>query len=227
MEQIACLLIHGIAGGQYQVEKLKDYLKDSGIYAESITIKGHEKTKKELVSTKYYEWLVDAHVKYGQLEKQYSKIVVIGFSMGGLLSINLAKRHDPLALVLVNCPIFYVNLPGVYQNIRHDLKERDFRNVKRYLKSENIPLRTLWQFVKLLEHTKMQLPKVTCKTLILQCTDDDVVVPKSCDYLFEHIGSAKKQMKKYEEGGHHIFMEDIDTTIYEDIRDYIANLAQE
>lgn len=224
MEQTACLLIHGVAGGQYQVERLKNHLTSCGIYAKSVTIKGHETTKKELIDSRYYEWLADVNQKYLALAAKYPKIIVIGFSMGGLLGLNLAKRHAPAALVLVNCPIYYVNFPGVCRNISSDLKERHLKNIRRYFSPDYIPLRTLLEFQKLLDHTKLRLPEVACPTLILQCKDDDVVVPNSAEYLYEHIGSRNKHLCYYEKGGHHIFLEEEDSSIYGDITAYIATL---
>lgn len=226
MEQTACLLIHGVAGGRYQVERLKKHLTGCGIYAEAITVKGHEATKKELIDSRYYEWLADVNQKYLALAAKYSKIVVIGFSMGGLLGLNLAKRHDPAALVLVNCPIHYVNLPEVCRSIGSDLKKRNLKNIRRYFSPDYIPLRTLLEFQKLLDHTKRQLPEVVCPALILQYKDDDVVVPKSADYLHEHIGSRNKQLRYYDKGGHHIFLEEGDAPIYDDIASYIAELSR-
>ena len=222
MENAACLLIHGVAGGKYQMRYLKERFETAGIFAEAITIKGHEATKQELVSTKYYEWLSDANQKYLELAEQFSHIFVIGFSMGGLLALHLARRHKPDGLILVNCPVFCVNLPRVVKNILSDIRTRKFQNIRRYYRSEKIPVKTLGQLKNLLEYTKLRLCEVLTPALILQCNDDDVVIPKSADYLYEHIKSKDKTKKRYERGGHEILSGDAADEICEDIVCYVS-----
>ncbi|MBQ3553070.1 MAG: alpha/beta fold hydrolase [Clostridia bacterium] len=222
MQQVACLLIHGVAGGRYQMQKLKEKLEAAGIFAEAITIKGHEATKKELVSTKYYEWLSDANRRYLELCAKFSRVFVVGFSMGGLLALNLARRHRPAGLILVNCPFFCVNLPRVAKNILSDFRTLRFQNIRRYYASEKIPVKTLGQLKNLLEYTKLRLCEISTPALILQCDDDDVVIPKSADYLYEHIKSKDKTQKRYTRGGHEILMGDEADGICDDIVRYVS-----
>lgn len=226
MSKTVCLLIHGIAGGQYQMKKLKDYLNAHQITAVSISLKGHDRTRPELKASKYYEWLADAKTQYKKLANNYQNIIVIGFSMGGLIALNLARRYQPLALVLVNCPIRYVNLPLVSRNIISDLKTHDYKNIKRYTSPDGIPVKTFFQFVRLLDYTKPQLRQIYSPVFIAQFSDDDVVLPISGDYLLEHLGSREKTLKKYKKGGHHIFLEDIETTLYEDIAEFVCQKTE-
>lgn len=227
MNDTACLLIHGVAGGRYQVKRLEEYLNNKGIHAESITVKGHEASRKELSDSKYYEWLADANQKYLNLAEQYRRVIVIGFSMGGLLTLNLAKRHKPTGFVLVNCPIYCVDIPNVCRKVARDFKERDFKNIRRYFSADNIPLKTLGELKKLLEHTKRQLMEIDAPALVLQCKDDDVVVPKSAAYIFDHIASEQKKLKHYEMGGHHIFTENENAEIYADVEDFVLEITRE
>lgn len=227
MEHIACLLIHGVAGGKYQMERLKRHLNKKGVFAESITVKGHEQGKKALSDSKYYEWLADASQKYTELAKSHDKVIIIGFSMGGLIALNLAKRHKAAAVVLVNCPVFCVNVPAIIKGVLHDLKEHNLKNIRRYMYIDNIPPKTLAEFKKLLDHTKLQLSAVSVPTFILQCSDDDVVIPKSAKYLYDNIKSPKKSVRYYDIGGHHILAELDNSEMYDDIADFALEIAEE
>ncbi|MBR5157355.1 MAG: alpha/beta fold hydrolase [Clostridia bacterium] len=227
MEQMACLLIHGVAGGKYQMERLKKHLNKKDIFAESITIKGHEQGKKALSDSKYYEWLADSNQKYNELLKKYNKVIIIGFSMGGLIALNIAKRNNAAAVILVNCPVFCVNVPAIIKGVAHDLKEHDFKNIRRYMYIDNIPPKTLREFKKLLDHTKRQLSQVKTPAFILQCADDDVVIPKSAEYLYSNIKSPKKTIRYYDRGGHHILAELDNSKMYDDIADFALEIAEE
>ena len=147
--------------------------------------------------------------------------------MGGLIALNLAKRHNAATVVLVNCPVFCINVPAIIKGVMNDLKEHDFKNIRRYMYIDNIPPKTLREFKKLLDHTKRLLSDINNPVFILQCSDDDVVIPKSAEYLYSNIKSLKKAVRYYDNGGHHILAEIDNSKMDDDIADFAMVIAEE
>src|SRR5690606_33431938 len=137
------------------------------------------------------------------LKQACNEVFVAGFSMGGLIGIHLASRHNIAGLITINSPIYYLDSRKILSNIVHDLTTRNYNNIRRYLKPSNrLPLKTLWNFQRLLNYSKLLIPAVKTPLLVMQALDDDVVHNKSADYIYRHSPVAAKELIAYERGGH-------------------------
>lgn len=218
----AYVIIHGLAGSTKEVAHLDKFLNDRGLAAYSIVLKGHEKSNKELAKTTYNDWILSAEKAISALN--HDKIVIIGFSMGGLIAANLAQKLDIESIVFVNTPIFYWDVKKIAINVLKDIKSKEYSNIKRYLTaSTDKPFITLLQFVMLLNKTKRKLNNLKCDALVLQSKNDDTVNAKSADYIFNSL-LGKKQIKYYEGGSHNIFDSEIKDIVCEDIYKYILKI---
>lgn len=193
-------MIHGFAGDIEEVRPLRDYLMSRGYEVACPLLPGHGQTKQELKGANYIEWIDSVESAYLKLSGKYGKVIVIGFSMGGLLAVNL-WHYGFSGLVTVNTPVYYWNPRRITENLL-----ADFRNSgRRYWKaSTDKPLSALLEFQKLLSKTKPQFENITCKTLVVQALDDDTVYHRSADYISKKV-RADKFLYKYPEGGHMIF----------------------
>jgi len=219
----AYVLIHGLAGSRDELSYLYDYLTYKGLGAFYLILKGHEKSNKELARATYKQWLTSAEEQISSLKMQYEKIVIIGFSMGGLIAINLCDKFQFEKIVFVNTPIQYWDIKKIASNIYNDLSTRNYSNIKRYFTaSTDKPLRTLIQFVILLNKSKQKLTNITCDALVLQSRDDDTVQASSAAYIFSLL-QGKKQIKYYNDGSHQILSSEIRDTVFEDIYKFIKN----
>lgn len=200
--ETGCLLIHGFAGSRCEIDSLVSKLNEYGFLTSVPLLAGHEASCRELARAKHSDWIQSVLAAYDDLEKSCNNLVVIGFSMGGLLGIQLCQVHKIQALVLINTPIFYWNIKRIILNLR-----RDFRfYAKKYLTSSvnTPPLPALIQFITLLHKTKPLLTNIQCTSIIIQTLDDDTVKPKSANYIDSKI-VGPKILKTYPSGGHLVF----------------------
>jgi len=103
-KEIAVLLIHGFAASPIELQPLAEYLKDScDVYAPILP--GHKTDIKDLDKQKYTTWLEFSEKIYFRLLQEYSKVVIIGFSMGGTICLYLASKKSPYKLILMSTPI--------------------------------------------------------------------------------------------------------------------------
>jgi esterase/lipase len=81
--------------------------------------------------------------------------------------------------------------------------------IDRYVKAVGkTSMKTNIDFIRILEETKKILYKVKCPTLIIQCTEDETIPPKSAYEIKKRI-SGQSVLKEYTGGMHLIFQESI------------------
>lgn len=200
MEKTGVLLLHGFAGNPDEVKPLRDFLTERGCRVECPLLSGHGETKTELSKTTHEDWIMSAEQAYHRLSKECGCIVAVGFSMGGLLAVNL-WNYGLKGLVTVNTPVYYWNLKVIAANLFSDFR----RYGRKYLEaSADKPLSSLLEFLRLLTRTKPMFGSITCKTLVIQALDDDTVHYKSADYILRRV-RAKKTAFLLPRGGHMIF----------------------
>lgn len=202
-----CLIIHGFGGGIHEVKPLADYLNQRGYETVCPLLKGHSATRSAMKKATYKEWIDSAEQELLKLEQTGGHIVLVGFSMGGLIAAHLASEHPVLAMVTINTPVFYWNIHRVFLNLLEDVKTKKHSNILRYLKAgAHSPVRAMLQFLLLLRHGKKKFGSVLCPVLIIQAEDDDTVRRRSVDYMDRHIASDKKTIRYVHEGGHLILL---------------------
>jgi carboxylesterase len=199
-EEFGILLIHGYGGTPEEVRPLYDYFSSQGYLVESPLLPGHGKTKEALSRVSYRDWILCAEQAYLALLKNRKKIIVIGFSMGGLLAANL-WQYGYSALITVNTPIYYWNPYRIMANMITDFP---VYGKKYWEAAEGKPLSSMLEFQKLLTKTKAMFENITCRTMVIQTLDDDTVYHKSADFI-HHKVCADKTLLKLPKGGHLIF----------------------
>ncbi|RJE47968.1 MULTISPECIES: alpha/beta fold hydrolase [unclassified Dehalobacter] len=223
-EKTKCLIIHGFGGGVHEVKPLAEYLTALGYDVICPILKGHSTTRHEMKKATYLDWIDSAERELLRLKEIGDEILLIGFSMGGLIAFNLACKHDIKAIVTINTPIFYWNIYQVFRNIADDVKNKKPNHIKRYLQAKKIsPFLSMIQFLLLLHQTKPKLKKINCPILIIQAEDDDTVRRKSVDYINKHVSSDRKKIRYFQKGGHLILLSPMAEQVMICVEDFLQD----
>lgn len=197
----ACLLIHGFDGGPRELVSLHEILEKAGYDVYAPVLAGHQKSRKELASSRYADWIESAMQVYRTLEKDYRRVVLIGFSMGGLIAAQLAVQSPPALLILGAAPAYFWNIPVILRNIQGNFRE----SLRTYwYQSRSKPLRALLEFLKVRRKTRPVFSEIYCPALVLQNLDDDTVPLKSAYRILSQLSGATKLLV-YPRGGHLLF----------------------
>jgi len=207
------LLLHGFAGTRNDVEPLKAHLETFGFIVFAPVLPGHESTRRAFSKSKYTEWIKSAEEAANSLKKQCDNLILIGFSMGGLISVNLCQSMNIEKLILINTPVYYWDIKRIIKNLIGDLIKY---SKKYFTASTDKPLLALLEFLKILRKTRPLFSTINCPTLVIQTLDDDTVNSKSADFIFQNIKGGKI-LKKYETGGHLLFETEIASDVCVDI----------
>ena len=220
-----CLVIHGFGGSIHEVEPLAEHLVEKGYEASCPQLKGHTGQRQDMKKATYEDWIDSAEQELLGLKDKTDEIVIIGFSMGGLIAVNLACKYNIKAIITINTPIYYWDLKRVLFNLMEDLRNKNAHNFKRYMRAnENSPIAAMYNFQLLLNKTKAKICKVDCPALILQAKDDDTVRKSSVDYIYESLSSEHKEIKFYNNGGHQILRSQSADKVISDVTDFLDSL---
>jgi len=105
------LLIHGFTGSPFVLRFLGEHLNKKGGYTvKAPLLKGHGTSIEDMEKASWKDWIDDVKNAHKELEKECSKVYVVGYSMGGLLAIILASGVNPDKLVLI-APTLIIQSP--------------------------------------------------------------------------------------------------------------------
>lgn len=203
MEKPLCLLlIHGFGGSTLEVQPLADLLHAHGYTCHLAQLAGHGEEQKAIQNLRWQQWVDSVQADYQSLAKRY-RVVVIGFSMGGLVAAMLNRTQSFAGMVFINTPIYFWHLPQVAKNLF-----TDFPHAAHYyfVKSAGrVTPYTMLQFLKLLQTAKPAFKEIHCPTLVVQADDDDSVWPQSACFICRQVGGYK-QLYRTHSGGHRVLL---------------------
>jgi carboxylesterase len=105
----AALCLHGFTGTPYEVAPLAQALSAASFSVSSPLLAGHGADLAALASTRWPDWLASAEAAFDRLREASDggPVAVVGFSMGGLLALRLARLRpgDVSAVVALSVPI--------------------------------------------------------------------------------------------------------------------------
>ena len=99
------LVLHGFTGNPQSMRGLALALADAGLTVELPLLPGHGTAMADMLPTRWEDWSRAAEEAYSELAARSDGVVVVGLSMGGLLSVWLAERHPEIAGIVVVNPL--------------------------------------------------------------------------------------------------------------------------
>ncbi len=250
MKKAGVLLIHGFGGNISEVRPMADFLAKRGFKTLCPKLDGHTGNRKDFAQSRYKGWIKSAEIGFKELKSECEEIIIVGFSMGGLIGVNLAAKHKVIALGTLSTPIYCLNSKRILGNIKGDVlkffkglcnkasdkntyeqnsrqqKNGQRGNVNSYLQAIRVtPISAFLSFTKLLRLTKPLFGKINCPIFIAQGLKDDAVSKESAEYIYNSVSSKKKRIKYYENSSHMI-CSDIDSRkVFSDFKAFIDEVC--
>jgi carboxylesterase len=146
----------------------------------------------------YHDWISNLNDAYLLLKKTCRHIFVIGQSMGGALALHLASKEAFDGVLTINAAL---SVPG-YEAFANQVEPRFIAEGKPDVKDlqateityEQVPLKAVFQLLKIMKVAKQQLPQVSCPAMVF-VSPKDHVVPAQCSYdIFDSVSSTEKEL---------------------------------
>lgn len=207
----AALCLHGLTGTPYEVRPLGAALAARGIRALGPALPGHNDTPGALAATTHRDWLEAARSHLRALRADHARVFVVGLSMGGLLTLQLAAEAGADAVVTVATPL---RLRGVVPRIVPWLKYlvpfpkkrgsdiRDPQARRRHPGYRVMPLRSVHELMRLQAQVRPQLERVRCPILVAHGVHDRTADPADARSIIEQVSSDRSELLWLESSGH-------------------------
>lgn len=227
------LMIHGFAGIPAEMRPLSEFLVEQGYTVHGVLLAQHGQKPEALRGVRWQDWYASVEEGWQYLIQRCEQVVVIGFSLGGLLALQLAAQQPvagvitlaaalqiaggwplrtlPVARYLVRWyyPLQYNDLknPAVRANLAERVGDLDFDDpsvVAQLRTSSRIPTGAIYEIVRLGQHVRRNLARITAPALVLQGQRDTVVLPLSAERILNGLGSSDRQLAWFERSGHQL-----------------------
>jgi carboxylesterase len=216
---VGCLLVHGFTGAAKEMLDLGKHLAGQGHTVHGVRLFGHATRVEEMPRSRWQDWLASVEDGYHLLSSQCDQIVVMGLSMGGMLSLTLASRLPVSGVVAMSTPfalppdprLRFVRLFSLFVK-RIEKGESDWLDPDAgtdHLDYPYYPTRSIAELRDLADEMRTGLSRMTAPVLIIHSKTDVSVPPHNAESFLSTIGSKNISLEWIECSGH-VITRDID-----------------
>lgn len=228
----AVLLVHGLGGGPYEVQRLAEVLHaQKGLTCSAIHLPGHDRPSPLMPSSRWEDWYAHVEAAYRALRAEYSTVHVVGFSTGCPLLLNLAQEERIAGRMVLLAPFVRVArprfLPWSVESILEVAQRTPLLRALRQVPGRPPPLsdRVARRAVQRVAHFKTfnieavasalilirkvmgALFRVDVPTLILQGERDTVVDPQGARTLYEGL-VCERELEYFPSSDHLLLLDE-------------------
>lgn len=217
---VSVLLVHGLTGTPYEMRYLGERLAARGMRVRGVKLAGHAGAPEDLGLASYDNWYESVVHGLEELRQYGEPNVVVGLSMGAVLSARVAAdQREAVAGLVMLAPAFFmptstamkiklVRMLGsftanlyLYRSGGSDIYDAAARRV--HPKCALIPLSAPMKLVDLCAVVKPKLPQITQPALVMHAKRDHTCpIRKNVDYVMKHLGSPEKRAVELDESYH-------------------------
>ena len=225
---LGVVLVHGLLASPAEVASFGEKLEALGIPVMGVRLKGHGTSPWDLRDRSWQDWLESVRRGYAIMSAFVRRIVLIGFSAGGALSLLLAADGpDRLAgVVALSVPLKLRDRNMIFVPLLHGANRvlrwvpafegimpfRPLPSEHPHINYRQVPMRCLYELTRMVDDMEGRLGDVQCPVLLMQGTDDPLVDPKSAETIHGRLGAINKELMMVPASRHGILYEDIDNT---------------
>jgi carboxylesterase len=237
----AALLVHGYVGCGRDFGELPERLAAQGWRVRVMLLPGHGTRARELSKQTPDSQYMAVKEELIRLKAKHKTVVLVGFSMGGALSVLAAGEEKPDALVLA-APYFGVTHHWYYGlhpetwakltcgPIRWVYKGKLFLQLNRRENADKVisyavfPTHAAVMLAGIGERAKTPeaLGAVKCPVLMLHSPHDKAASPKEAEKAFKRIGSTDKRLVWFERSNHHLFWDYDNEQVLSEITSFLS-----
>ena len=207
---IGVLLIHGFKATTAEVRPLAKKLHDAGYTVSGPLLPGHGTHPDDLNRATWRMWVERVKQSYEKLSAQCHNIYVGGESMGGLLTLELARQHPEINGLFLFAPAIKVkNLwqANILWPFVKYLKNEDKDDGLPWKGYNVTPVKAAAELHKLQKHVQRRLAEINQPVAIFTGEHDRTIAPDSAQFILENIGSQVKHHHHMGASGHCVILD--------------------
>jgi carboxylesterase len=219
-ERPACLVLHGLGGGPYELEPLVASLKAEGLSVACPVLPGHFGPGPVMPPSRWREWAIAAEQAFDELAATGKPVAIVGFSTGATVALYLASRRSVARQVLL-APFLAIRFtgliplnPSIYlrwlARVVPDVPRRPPAVRDRAMRGRaweasiyrTFSVPSALSALELIDELTPEISLIKTPTLIIQGKRDTVVQPARAGWLHQKLGSTEKTLVILDESDH-------------------------
>lgn len=234
--QHGVLLVHGFAGTIDGQRALGKFLVTKGFTVLGLRLPGHGISAEALATTDAEDWSRSVTEAVNWLRQKCTTISVIGASLGGNLALcHEADHHDLDKIVLLATPLRVhgqwwqqVVIPLILPFKKYAKKSWVKSDEERQRRLEtgsylSVSLRAFLSAISVFKRTRYILPQVHIPVLLVYSKYDEVINPRSAQWLFKHLASKHKKLLWVTTTDHHPHESEKRDDIFKHIHNFLLS----
>lgn len=204
--RVGILLVHGFTGSPFSLRPLGELLAARGFTVDVPLLPGHGATWRDMLPTRYDDWRRHVVASARALRERTDRVVMLGLSMGGTLSLDAASSGEvPVAgVVTVNAQILdrrgiVVKLGPYLEKILPAVPRKMAGLTANDIAKPNVgeqahgwvPSAAGNSLLRALPRVRGQLARMPCPVLVIYSRNDHSVSPENSRALLELIRGPK------------------------------------
>jgi carboxylesterase len=217
-DEVGCLISHGFTATPQEVRGLGEHLADQGRTVLGVRLYGHATDVRDMPRARWWDWVASVEDGYQLLKDSCSKIILLGFSIGGALSIILANTLPTMGVVVMSTPHELPSDPRIrllrpiirLVSIFYPFNPKgppdffDPQAAKTRIQYYHYPLRSVPELDSLFQKMREVLPMLEVPVLFIHSKNDRYIPPEHMEANFNILGSKHKHKILIEGSNHNI-----------------------
>lgn len=214
-DRTGCLLIHGFTGTPKEMRWLGEHLAADGRTVLGVRLFAHATHPDDMLRAHWRDWIASAEDGYNLLRGACDRVVVMGLSMGGILSLVVAARLPVAGVVAMSTP-FYPPDPRMRPlrpvaplltlfwrwTAKGTPDWHDPKAAADHLEYPRHPVRGGILLYDLIMEMRRLVPTITAPALVIHSRGDLTLPEDHATQLFDQLPMGDKQILWLENSGH-------------------------
>ena len=236
---IGCLLTHGFTATPQEMRGLGEHLASQNYTVLGVRLSGHGTSVKDMSRARWHDWVASVEDGYHMLNDMCKRIILIGFSTGGAISLLLGTRFPIVGVVALSTlfelppdPRLKVLKPILrpLSLVLRAIQKGPSDWVDPQAASERVayttyPLRAILELEMLLREMQQNLPNLTVPVLLMHSKNDGFIPYEHMTSIYEKLGTEDKQMGWVENSSHIITCDAEREVVFATTADFIRRIT--
>jgi carboxylesterase len=234
--------LHGFSGTAAELRPVLDAAAGAGYAVDAALLAGHGSRVEELQELGFDAWVDGARSRLRKARERYGRVVLLGFSLGSLVAMQLASEEpEGLAgLVVMGNALTLRAAMGVPLGLWHRLGRPmpdlyllkplagdlvDVSAMASLVTYDRHPVRAALEVYRAGERVRRIVHRIECPTLILHGRRDRVCSWKNAVWLADHIGARDVSVRIFERSAHVIACDGERGEVAREVLAFLARLG--
>ncbi|MFN8379408.1 MAG: alpha/beta fold hydrolase [Anaerolineae bacterium] len=240
-----CLVVHGFASSPGEVRWLAQHMSEAGFTTLAPRLPGHGSSPIDLRRMRRRDWLAALLDAYAVLRDQCERVIVVGHSMGGLLSLRLSLEVEVEGVAVLASPVRYA--PGLihysrwlkygliytdqsdHSGLGEVVRQEQARRGEPILgraRYDRWATSAVAELYALSQEVDSLLPQIRTPLLLVYSEADRTAPPFNGERIRDRAASADKTLIVLEKSGHNLPIDRERDTVFKLASDFALRLTQ-